>query len=70
MRATEALAESEETFRLAMANAPIGMAAVALDGSFIEVNAALCAIVGLDRERSCLLRPSRTSRMKQIWVPI
>ena len=50
MRATEALAESEETFRLAMANAPIGMAVVALDGSFIEVNAALCAIVGLDRE--------------------
>ena len=40
------LRESEERFRLAIDEAPIGMALVALDGRFIRVNHALCEIVG------------------------
>ena len=35
-------------FRLAFDAAPIGMALVGLDGSFLEVNDALCEIVGYD----------------------
>jgi PAS domain S-box-containing protein len=44
------LRESEQRFRLAMAHAPIGMALVGLDGSFLEVNARLCEIVGRPEE--------------------
>lgn len=38
--------ESEQRFRLAMANAPIGMALIGLDGSWLEVNDRLCQILG------------------------
>jgi diguanylate cyclase (GGDEF)-like protein/PAS domain S-box-containing protein len=44
------LLESNERFRLAFDNAPIGMAIVALDGTFRQVNPALCRITGYDRE--------------------
>jgi PAS domain S-box-containing protein len=44
------LRESEERFRLAMANAPIGMALVGLDGSWIEVNDRVCEILQRPRE--------------------
>jgi PAS domain S-box-containing protein len=47
------LRESERRFRLAMAQAPIGMALVGLDGSWIEVNDRLCQL--LDRPREALL---------------
>jgi PAS domain S-box-containing protein len=40
------LRESEERFRLAIDEAPIGMALVALDGRFARVNRVLCEIVG------------------------
>lgn len=42
----EGLLKSEERFRLAFEEAPIGMALVGLDGSFVRVNQALCEIVG------------------------
>jgi PAS domain S-box-containing protein len=45
-----ALHESETRFRTALRHAPIGMALVALDGRFLEVNRALCRIVGYDEE--------------------
>jgi PAS domain S-box-containing protein len=45
-RAEDALRESEERFRTAYENAPIGMALVGLDGHFLNVNHALCEIVG------------------------
>ena len=45
-QAEHALRESEERFRSAMHHSPIGMALVATDGRFLEVNPALCAIVG------------------------
>lgn len=40
------LRRSEQQFRLAMTNAPIGMALVGLDGSFLEVNDQLARVVG------------------------
>jgi PAS domain S-box-containing protein len=50
MDALRQLSESERRFRLAMANAPIGMALVGLDGSFLEVNRSLCELVGRSEE--------------------
>jgi PAS domain S-box-containing protein len=49
--AGSALRESERRFRLAMANAPIGMALVGLDGRFIAVNDRLCELLGRRREQ-------------------
>lgn len=46
VRAVEALARSEEQFRLAMASAPSGMAVVEHGGRFAQVNNSLAAIVG------------------------
>ena len=45
-QAEEALQHSETRFRLAFDSAPIGMCLVAPDGRFLEVNPALCRIVG------------------------
>jgi diguanylate cyclase (GGDEF)-like protein/PAS domain S-box-containing protein len=44
--ALAALADSEERFRNAFDHAAIGMALVDLDGRWLQVNAALCKIVG------------------------
>ncbi len=41
-----ALSEANERFRRAFENAPIGMAVTDLDGRYLEVNSALCAITG------------------------
>ena len=46
VRAVEALARSEEQFRLAMASAPSGMAVVEHDGHFAQVNNSLAGMVG------------------------
>ncbi len=45
-RAQEALLQSEQRFRRAFESAAIGMALVDIEGRFLEVNDALCAIVG------------------------
>lgn len=45
-QAQSALRLSEERFRTAMHSSPIGLALVAPDGHFLEVNPALCRIVG------------------------
>ncbi len=42
----EALEESRERFRIAFANAPIGMALVGADGRVLEVNPALAQLLG------------------------
>lgn len=44
------LRESEERFRLTIDEAPIGMALVALDGTFVRVNRVLCEITGYAAE--------------------
>lgn len=43
---TAALRESEERFRTALDEAPIGVALVALDGRYLRVNSALCELLG------------------------
>src|SRR5918999_3890079 len=48
--AVAALRESEERFRSAVQYSAIGMAIVATDGRFLEVNPALCRIVGYTSE--------------------
>jgi PAS domain S-box-containing protein len=50
-RRDERLRESEERFRLAFENAPIGMALVGLDERLLDVNPSLCAILGYERDR-------------------
>jgi two-component system cell cycle sensor histidine kinase/response regulator CckA len=45
----EALRLSEDKFRSAMLHSPIGMAVVGPDGRWLEVNPALCKIVGYTR---------------------
>lgn len=51
LRARETqLREAEERFRLAIDDAPIGVALVALDGRWLRVNQALCDIVGYSAE--------------------
>jgi len=52
--ARKTLANSEQRFRLAFEEAPIGMALTGLDGQFLQVNSALCQMVG--RSRSEVLR--------------
>ena len=42
--------QSDERFRTAMQHAGVGMALVAVDGRWLEVNPALCRIVGYSRE--------------------
>ncbi|HET7535695.1 MAG TPA: PAS domain S-box protein, partial [Candidatus Didemnitutus sp.] len=49
-RAEEALRDSEERFHAAILNSAIGMALVALDGTWMEVNNVLCRITGYARE--------------------
>lgn len=46
----ERLREAEQRFRTAFEAAPIGMALTDVDGRFIQVNDALCAITGYTRE--------------------
>lgn len=50
VRAQALLRESEHRFRLAMENAPIGMALVGLDGAFLSVNDSLCELLGRSAE--------------------
>jgi PAS domain S-box-containing protein len=49
-RPEAALWESEERFRIAFDEVPVGMAVVGIDGRFLRVNRALCRIVGYTAE--------------------
>lgn len=48
-RIDETIRASEETFRLAMEHASIGMALVKPNGEWLQVNNALCVLLGYDR---------------------
>lgn len=48
--ARQKLAQSEQLFRVAMDGAPQGMAVVGLDLNFLQVNVALCAMLGRDQQ--------------------
>jgi diguanylate cyclase (GGDEF)-like protein/PAS domain S-box-containing protein len=54
-RQQEALAEREELLRLTQEGAATGIALVALDGRWLQVNPALCAIVGRTAEEMLAL---------------
>ncbi|HEV2784910.1 MAG TPA: SpoIIE family protein phosphatase, partial [Solirubrobacteraceae bacterium] len=57
-RAAEAaLRESEERFRIAFEQAPIGVSLVDLEGNFVQVNDAYCATVRRSREELMRLGP-------------
>ena len=47
-QAEEALLRASERFRAAFDNAPIGVALVGLDGSWLQVNQALCDLLGYE----------------------
>ncbi|MCP3104303.1 PAS domain S-box protein [Myxococcus sp. K15C18031901] len=49
VRAEEVLRDREELFRAAFEHAPIGLSLVDLDGRFLTVNEALCAMLGYSR---------------------
>lgn len=49
--AEQQLRESTQRFRLAFEGAPIGMAIVGLDGTFTDVNPALCRLLGYSAEK-------------------
>ncbi len=49
-RMEQELRESEERFRNTLEHAPIGISVVSLSGQFIQVNRAMCDIVGYSRE--------------------
>ena len=49
-RAEQELRASEERFRNAFESAPFGMCLSALDGSFLQVNSALCEMLGYPEE--------------------
>jgi diguanylate cyclase (GGDEF)-like protein/PAS domain S-box-containing protein len=50
VRAEQALTRSERRFRLAMEYAPVGMAVLDLERRFLEVNPALCRMLGRDEQ--------------------
>lgn len=50
-----ALRNSEEQFRHAFQDASIGMGIISLDGHWLQVNAALCEIIGYSPEDLCTL---------------
>jgi diguanylate cyclase (GGDEF)-like protein/PAS domain S-box-containing protein len=50
-QAEAALREAEERFRTAFAEAPVGMALASLDGRLLQVNRAMCEIVGYDQRQ-------------------
>ncbi|MDQ2651550.1 MAG: PAS domain S-box protein [Chloroflexota bacterium] len=57
-RAASALAASERRFRAAFDEAPNGMALVGLDGAFLQVNRAVCEMLGFTEHELLALPPS------------
>lgn len=49
-QARDALARSEDRFRLVLSSAPVGTAVLDLDGRIIEANAAICDLTGYSAE--------------------
>jgi len=61
-RAAEAaLRESEERFRVAFEQAPIGVSLLDLDGNYVQVNDAYCALVGRSREELMRAGPAEVT---------
>jgi len=54
-RAEEALLESEQRFRSTFESAPVGMAVIAPDRRFLQVNDSLCELVGRPADELCAM---------------
>ena len=65
-QAQDALRQSEERFRLAFEDAPIGTAIVGSDYRLRKVNKTLCEMLGYIPSKSCLNVASRTSHTRKI----
>ncbi|MBC7944934.1 MAG: EAL domain-containing protein [Burkholderiales bacterium] len=73
MRAEQALRESQAHFRNAFDFAAAGMAVVALDGRFLQVNGAICALLGCIEAELMTLKQSELThagdrRMEQEYL--
>jgi PAS domain S-box-containing protein len=70
---TAELRESEERFRAAFEDAPIGMGLSTLDGRWLEVNSALCELLGrsqgqlLEEPLWQLAHPADRERERDVW---
>lgn len=53
---SEHVIASEELWRLTLQHSPVGMALVALDGTFLSANDALCRMLGYDEPTLCSLQ--------------
>jgi PAS domain S-box-containing protein len=69
-RVESQLRESEERFRLIFDEAPIGMALVTLDGSFVRVNRTFCAIVGYPAEELEQLRFADITHPDDVYADV
>lgn len=68
-RAAEAaLRESEERFRIAFEQAPIGVSLLDLEGNFVQVNDAYCTIVGRTREELMGAGPTAVTHPDDVAV--
>src|SRR5688572_25076869 len=67
------LRESEQRFRTAFEDAPIGMALSAMDGTWLEVNSALCELLGrsqlqlMEQPLWELAHPADRERERDAW---
>jgi PAS domain S-box-containing protein len=72
-RKSAELRESEERFRTAFEDAPIGMGLSSIDGRWIEVNSALCELLGrspeqlIDQPLWQLAHPADRERERDAW---
>ena len=70
---TAELRESEERFRTAFEDAPIGMGLSTLDGRWLEVNSALCELLGRSQAQLVeeplwqLAHPADRERERDVW---
>lgn len=75
-RAQTALRESEQLFRQAIENAPVGMALVSLSGQLQRVNTALCQILDysveelLDRDVKLILTPDAEEQLRALHAQL
>ncbi len=67
-RLRDAHREVDARFRVAMGEAPIGMALVGLDGSILEVNPALCALVGREAHELLTLTTAEITHPEDVEI--
>ncbi|HSI23115.1 MAG TPA: EAL domain-containing protein [Methylophilaceae bacterium] len=64
----QSLRRSEEHFRKAFDFAPVGMALIGLDGAFLQLNAALCRLLGYDQAELSTMYQSDLTHSSDLHV--